>query len=232
MNASPEASIVRVSARTGAILFVFAFVFTALMGATYYATREPIAASEEKEKLKLINEVLPPQDYDNRLLADQVEIAPAAELGVASSRVFRARKNGAPAALVVEAAAPDGYSGRIGLILAIDASGRVSGVRVTQHKETPGLGDYIDPAKDKNKASPWIRQFDGKGLAEVPAAQWKVKKDGGRFDQRAGATISARAVTRAVGRALLFVNAHRDVLFAAPQGARLDPSNSNPESKP
>jgi electron transport complex protein RnfG len=222
MSASAQRSALRASARTGAILFVFAFVFTALMATTYYATRKPIAASAEQEKLKLINEVLPPQDYDNRLLADQVEIVPAAELGLAASRVFRARKNGAPSALVVEAAAPDGYGGHIGLILAIDASGRVSGVRVTQHKETPGLGDYIDPAKDKNKASPWIRQFDGKNLVEVPPPEWKVKKDGGRFDQRTGATISARAVTRAVGRALQFVHAHRDALFAAPRGARLD----------
>jgi electron transport complex protein RnfG len=119
-----------------------------------------------------------------------------------NTRLWRARKDGAPVALVLEAAAPDGYSGRIGLILAVAADGSLLALRVTSHKETPGLGDYIDPKKDRNKARPWITQFNGLGFDSVPPGQWRVKKDGGRFDQMAGATISARAVTNASGRAL------------------------------
>ena len=118
-------------------------------------------------------------------------------------------------ALVLEAVAPDGYSGRIDLLLAVKADGQLAAVRVTGQHETPGLGDYIDPKKDKNKAQPWIRQFDDIGFAQVRREEWRVKKDGGRFDARAGATISARAVTNAVGRALQFANENRARLYAA-----------------
>ena len=104
----------------------------------------------------------------------------------------------------------------IGLLLAVSHSGQLLALRVTQHKETPGLGDYIDPKKDRNKARPWISQFSLIGFDSVPPEQWHVKKDGGHFDQMAGATISARAVTNASGRALAWVNAHRVPLFALP----------------
>jgi electron transport complex protein RnfG len=176
--------------------------------------------------MKLVYEVLPDTLYDNAPLADYVDIAPRAELGLAAQddpvRLLRARKAGAPAALVFEAVAPDGYGGRIRLILAVGADGRVLGVRVIGHKETPGLGDYIDPKKDRNKAAPWIRQFDARGFGEVAPAEWKVKKDGGRFDARAGATISARAVTNATRRALQFAVAHRDKLYALPAQSRFE----------
>ncbi|MDR2241044.1 MAG: electron transport complex subunit RsxG [Zoogloeaceae bacterium] len=210
------------AARTGlsaaATLTAFTVVFTALMAITYQTTKPAIEASAEAEKMRLVNEVLPESRYDNAPLADWIELAPRAELGFTAqddpARLLRARKDGAPAALVFEAVAPDGYSGRIRLILAVGADDRLLGVRVVSHKETPGLGDYIDPKKDRNKTAPWIRQFDAKGFAEVPAAEWLVRKDGGRFDARAGATISARAVTNAVGRALRFATEQRDKLYA------------------
>lgn len=221
-----EQNAARASLRTAAILTVFTVVFTTLMAATYRATKPAIDASAEAEKMKLVNEVLPAALYDNVPLADYVDIAPRAELGLAAQddpvRLLRARKAGAPAALVFEAVAPDGYGGRIRLILAVGADDRVIGVRVVSHKETPGLGDYIDPKKDRNKASPWIRQFDARGFGEVAAADWKVSKDGGRFDARAGATISARAVTNAVRRALQFAAGHRDRLYALPAQSKLE----------
>lgn len=202
--------------RSALILLAFTLAFTGLMAFAYQATKAQIEASYREEKLKLIAEVLPPERYDNRLLEDFTDLAAAPELGATGpTRVFRARKAGAPVALVFEAAAPDGYGGRIGLLLAVGADGRLSGVRVTQHKETPGLGDYIDIRKDRNKTRPWITQFNGQGTDSVPAAQWKVKKDGGRFDQVTGATISARAVTNAVGRAVAFAAGQREKLFAA-----------------
>ncbi|MBI4987788.1 MAG: RnfABCDGE type electron transport complex subunit G [Rhodocyclales bacterium] len=215
-----EQNAARVSLRTAAILTLFTVLFTTLMAATYQATKPAIEASAEAEKLKLVGEVLPAPLYDNALLADYVDVAPRAELGLAAQddtvRVLRARRAGAPAALVFEAVAPDGYGGKIRLIIAVGADNRLIGVRVVSHKETPGLGDYIDPKKDRNKSAPWIRQFDATGFGEVPIAGWKVKKDGGRFDARAGATISARAVTNAVGRALQFAADHRDKLYALP----------------
>jgi electron transport complex protein RnfG len=217
-----EHSIAQVSTRTALILLVFTLAFTALMALTYLATKAPIEASANDEKLKLINEVLPRDLYDNDLLTDFVELGPTAQLGLdVPTRAFRARKAGQAAAVVLEAVAPDGYSGKINLLVAVSAGGEVVGVRVTLHKETPGLGDYIDIAKDKNKAKPWVRQFDGLGFDKVVPAEWKVRKDGGRFDSRAGATISARAVTRAVGRALEFAGTNRDRLFSQPPGAKL-----------
>jgi Na+-translocating ferredoxin:NAD+ oxidoreductase subunit G len=219
-------SATRLSARTGVILVVFTAAFTAVMALTYQATKAPIEASAQEEKLKLIGEVLPAAMYDNVLLDDRVEIAPSPQLGLSqTSVVYRARKRGAPVALVLEAAAPDGYSGRIDLLLAVRASGEVVAVRVTRHKETPGLGDYIDIHKDKRKTHPWISQFDGRSFALVPQAEWRVKKDGGRFDQVAGATISARAVTNAVGRALRYAVDNQQRLFGADVAAAGKPGS-------
>lgn len=214
---------VRIAVRTAAIMLVFTLVFTALMAGTYSATAPLVTASAQKEKLALIGEVLPSAQYDNALLDDWIEVMPLRELGMtAATRLYRARRNGQPAALVIEAATADGYSGRIGLLLAVKASGELLAVRVTEHRETPGLGDYINPKKDRNKAQPWITQFSNLGLDRVPLERWRVKKDGGHFDQRAGATISARAVTNASGRALAWALQHSEKLFTLPARGRFE----------
>jgi len=219
----------RITVRTAAIMLAFTVLFTALMAGVYLMTAPRVAASAQKEKLALIGEVLPSALYDNALLDDWIEVLPVRELGLSdAARLYRARKNGEPAALVLEAAAPDGYSGRIGLLLAVKASGELLAVRVTEHRETPGLGDYIDPKKDKNKAQPWITQFNNLGFDSVPRENWHVKKDGGRFDQRAGATISARAVANASGRALAWTVEHRDKLFTLPANSRFEDQGSKP----
>jgi electron transport complex protein RnfG len=116
-------------------------------------------------------------------------------------------------ALVMEAVAPNGYSGRIKMVLAVMADGTLGGVRVTDHRETPGLGDYIDPRKDKSKSSPWIAQFVGRSLNTTPFERFKVEKDGGDITFRAGATISPRAVTTAVARALKYAHENKEILF-------------------
>ena len=116
---------------------------------------------------------------------------------------------------MLEAVAPDGYSGKIRLLIALGADGELLGVRVTQHKETPGLGDYIEPKKDKNKERPWITQFNGLTPTSAGEREWKVKKDGGRFDSMAGATVTPRAVIKAVRKAALYVAENREQFFAA-----------------
>lgn len=219
---SARYSAARTSLRTAGIMMVFTIAFTALMSQTYRMTRPQIEASAQDEKMRLINDVLPPGTYDNVLLDDFVTVGPNPQLGLdRGGRVYRARLVGAPAALVLEATAPDGYAGKIQLVIAVSADGRLGGVRVTSHKETPGLGDYIDPKKDRNKSQPWIAQFAGVSFADVAPAQWKVKRDGGVFGYRVGATISARAVTNATGRAIEFATTHRDALFEAPNGGRI-----------
>ncbi|MBI5109589.1 MAG: electron transport complex subunit RsxG [Rhodocyclales bacterium] len=224
-----ESGVLRISLRTAAIMLAFTMVFTALMAGTYKLTAPMVAASALAEKLRLIGEVLPAGSYDNDLMTDAIGLPPQALLGQEDdTRLWRARKNGQPVALVFEAAARDGYSGRIGLIVAIDTGGRLLALRVTSHKETPGLGDYIDPKKDRNKTRPWITQFGKLGFDSVPRDKWRVKKDGGHFDQAAGATISARAVTNASGRALAWANENRDRLFALPANGRFEPQGGKP----
>lgn len=212
----------RTAVRTAGIMLLFTVAFTAMMSLTYKATAPTIAASQQAEKMRLIDEILPRGSYDNDLLADFVRLGEVPELGLTrGGTAWRARRGGVPVAVVVEAVAPDGYAGRIQLAVAVTVDGRVSGVRVTAHGETPGLGDYIDPKKDRNRERPWIMQFTDKGVDDTPLARWRVGRDGGDFDYRIGATISARAVTEATGRALAWVLEHRDRLFAAPAGAEL-----------
>lgn len=203
------------AARTAATLFVFVAIFTGLLSGAYLWTKPAIEASATEEKMKLVDEVLPRTEYDNALLADTVALPATPELGLKDpTTLFRARQGGQPVALIFEAVAPDGYAGKIRLIIAIRASGEVAGVRVTQHKETPGLGDYVEIKKDKNKARPWITQFNNMSLAKVTDKDWKVKKDGGQIDYHAGATVTPRAVSKAVLKAVQWAEANRDRLFA------------------
>jgi len=203
------------AARTAAILFVFVIVFTGLLSAAYQWTKPAIEASAAEEKMKLVNEVLPRSDYDNALLDDTLALPATPELGLAEpSTLYRARRGGQPVALLFEAVAPDGYAGKIRLLIALRADGTVAGVRVTQHKETPGLGDYIEPKKDKDKAHTWIGQFQNLVITQTVDKDWKVRKDGGRFDYHAGATVTPRAIIKAVYKAVQWANANRDLLFA------------------
>ena len=203
------------AARTAATLFVFVAIFTGLLSGAYLWTKPAIEASATEEKMKLVDEVLPRTEYDNALLEDTVALPATPELGLKDpTTLFRARKAGQPVALVFEAVAPDGYAGKIRLIIAMRANGEVAGVRVTQHKETPGLGDYVEIKKDKNKARPWITQFNGLSVAKLADKDWKVKKDGGQIDYHAGATVTPRAVSKAVLKAVQWAEANRDRLFA------------------
>lgn len=210
----------RLSLQTAAAMVAFTLVFTAAMAGMYRLTRDTIARSAEAQKLALIDQVLPRSAYDNALLADTLALGPTPELGLPQGgTVWRARRDGQPAALVLEAVAPDGYAGQIRLIVAVDAQGSVRGVRVTEHRETPGLGDYIDPAKDRNKARPWIAQFASLPPT-LPASAWRVRKDGGQFDYMSGATISARAVVGATARAAAYARREQQRLFAPNEGDR------------
>ncbi len=215
MTAEPrEFTATGMAARTAAILFVFVIIFTGLLSGAYLWTKPAIEASAAEEKMKLVDEVLPRETYDNALLNDTLDLPPTPELGLEeTTMLYRARKDGKPVAMVFEAVAPDGYAGKIRLLVALQADGTVAGVRVTQHKETPGLGDYVDPKKDKDKTHPWIAQFQNLP-ADLTAKDWKVKKDGGRFEYHAGATVTPRAVVKAVAKAVQWAQAQRETLFA------------------
>jgi electron transport complex protein RnfG len=193
-------------------LLFFAAVGTSLLALTYDLTHETIAQSEEKEKLKLVSQIVPASAYDNDIMKDTMRIAPDPLLGTkAETVVYLGRLKGQPSIAVLQAVAPDGYSGNISMIVAVRSNGEISGVRVVAHKETPGLGDYIEIARGD-----WITGFNGNSLEKRKDAEWKVKKDGGAFDYVAGATVTPRAVVKAVHKALQYAAQHHDELFASP----------------
>ena len=207
-----SADILKHALRTSASLALFAVVGTALLALTYLATKDTIAATEQKAKLTLIGQILPPALYDNDLLKDAATLPATPQLGTsAPTAIYRAYQNGQPSAAVLEAIAPDGYGGKIKTIIAVRADGTLSGVRVVTHNETPGLGDYIEITKSK-----WIDLFRGKSLSNYSEQDWKVKKDGGKFEHMAGATVTPRAIVKAVHKALQFFDANRDRIFALP----------------
>lgn len=215
MSSPKEFTAPAMAVRTAVILFIFVIIFTAALSAAYLWTKPAIEASAAEEKMKLVDEVLERSEYDNALLEDTLTLPATAALGQEEpSLLYRARRAGQPVAVIFEAIAPDGYSGKLRLLISIRSNGQIAGVRVTQHKETPGLGDYIEPKKDKNKAAPWIRQFDALSYAEISDKDWKVKKDGGLFDYHAGATVTPRAVVKAVHKAARWVGEQGDALYA------------------
>ncbi len=216
----------RESLRAGLQLGLVALLATALMGGTYALTRERIAAAEQREQIQALQLVLPAQRHDNRPLDDRLQVSAPAWLGLEQATVLRASLRGQPSALVLEAMAPDGYGGPIHLLIAVDRAGRVLGVRVTAHSETPGLGDDIDADR-----SDWITRFRGRALGDPPPERWALRKQGGDFDQFAGATVTPRAVVRAVKRCLGFVARHGDALRAAAPGTTLR-FDSAPEASP
>lgn len=204
----PE-TILKHTLKTALTLVAFAFTFTLLMTVVYQITKEPIAKSEAAARINLFHQVIEDDRYDNDVLTDIVSIAPTPLLGNKKpSEASIARLNGAAVAVILEATAHDGYSGDIKLLVAINQDGSISGVRVIKHTETPGLGDYIDIAK-----SSWIKLFDGESLLKTSSVNWAVKKDGGHFDYMAGATITPRAVIKAVHKALEYFEEHKTTLL-------------------
>ncbi len=199
--------------RNGVMLLVFVGVVAALLAATNKATRAVIRQNEQQAKLTLTSQVLPPSSFDNDLLSSDLTLPADDMLGThRPSHAWVARQHGRPTGLVLEAIAPDGYGGNIELLIGINARGEITGVRVTGHHETPDLGDYIEIAK-----SHWILQFNAKSLAQPAETAWRVRQDGGSFDARAGATLTPRAVVKAVKLALQHFLQHRvELLTIAP----------------
>lgn len=199
--------------KTALTLVAFAVSFTALMAAVYHVTKTPIAESEAAARIALFQQVIAQDEYDNPVLEDTIAIAPSDLLGNKEpATIHIAKMLEKPVAVILEAIAPDGYNGTIKLLIAIKQDGTIAGVRVITHKETPGLGDYIDIAKAN-----WIKLFDQESLKKTPSKDWQVVKDGGKFDYMAGATITPRAVVKAVHQALQYFEAHREKLLAPTQ---------------
>ncbi len=172
-------------------------------------TREKIEVNRENAQLEILSQVLKKDSFDNNLLKDYFEIQDKELLGHSEpARIHQAKKAGQVTSLVIPAVAPDGYQGQIDILVGVSATGRVLDVRILDHMETPGLGNQVH-----QDVSDWVRHFSGHSLVSTPTEGWRVKKDGGQFDQFTGATVSPRAVVETVHRTLLYFESNKTRLL-------------------
>ncbi|WP_104024067.1 electron transport complex subunit RsxG [Vibrio hyugaensis] len=197
--------------KNGLTLAIFACATTGLVALTQYLTKDQIKLQEQKQLLSVLNQVIPEEMHDNNLVAACTMLS-APDLGtVRSMPTYIATKDGKPTAMAIESIAPDGYNGEIKIITGIDNQGKILGTRILSHQETPGLGDKIDL-----RVTDWILSFTGKQVTESNWNSWRVRKDGGDFDQFTGATITPRAVVKAVRNTVNYVNKSRDEILNQP----------------
>lgn len=198
--------------RNSLLLAGFALVTAVVLATTDSLTKERIADSERKAAQRALLEIIPIERHDNDLLMD---VQPIPEkfwsmLGLKQGgEIHIARDQGQPIAAIIPSVTADGYSGNISMIIGVNFDGTIAGVRVVEHKETPGLGDKVDLKK-----SDWILSFNGASLVNPQASGWDVKKNGGQFDQFTGATITPRAVIYQVAQVLDYFNQDSERLLA------------------
>ncbi|MCT6700657.1 electron transport complex subunit RsxG [Rheinheimera sp. 4Y26] len=197
----------RFVSKNALLLGTAAAICVALVSSINQLTAPEIARQTELEKLRLIQEVLPPGAAAPELLQDCVVQRLPEVFFQAEAKMYRWRSAAQTPAFVVETTAPDGYSGNIQLLAAIDLQGTVLAVRVLNHKETPGLGDKIETRK-----SDWIHSLAQQQIQGADDKRFAVKKDGGQFDQFAGATITPRALIAAVKRTALYLKQHPELM--------------------
>lgn len=204
--------------RNGLLLGLFALLCTAFVAIVNQQTVDKIKQQQLIELQRTLHQLIPSDIYDNELTEHCILIHNEDALGIdAPLPSYIATYQSIPVAIAMEAVAPDGYNGNIKLIIGIDNKGTVLGVRTLEHAETPGLGDKIDLRK-----SDWLLSFNQKTLNMDTIKRWKVKKDGGEFDQFTGATITPRAYVRAVRNALIYFNEHHETLFKRPANCEVD----------
>lgn len=195
---------------SGIILWLFTIIGTGLVAFTFGSTHVQISENERQAKLALLFEIVPPTLFDNDLLANTKTLEASELLGTSDpSTLYIAKKSGKTTAVIFSPIAPNGYNGKIKLIVGVLSNGTLSGVRVVAHKETPGLGDAIEAIK-----SDWILSFNGTSLEQPELKRWKVKRDRGYFDQFTGATVTPRAIVKAVKNTLLYYQQHKETLLA------------------
>ena len=197
------------SVKTVLLVAVVAICSAALVTASYDFSKNRITANERARLLRSLNSVLPPAVSKRNPNPVRIRVRDPKLLGSeAPVNVFVALANGRALATVFASVAPDGYNGPIKLLVGVSADGVLTGVRAVSEHETPGLGDRIDIDK-----SDWILQFNGKSLGDPPLERWAVDKDGGSFDSITGATITPRAVVKAVKNTLLYFKQNKQALL-------------------
>ncbi|MGK2946517.1 MAG: electron transport complex subunit RsxG [Candidatus Malihini olakiniferum] len=186
--------------RHATTLALFAALTTGLTAVVNTLTKSTIAHQTRLQQKALLDQVIPSDIYDNNILQECYIVTDKDLESTTSRHLYIARKSDTLVAAAIESSAQDGYSGIIHLLIGADFRGKVLGVRVTGHHETPGLGDKIDI-----RVSNWITNFTGHTVHGASDRQWAVKKDGGDYDQFTGATITPRAVVNTIKRTTLFI---------------------------
>lgn len=190
------------------ILALFAIACTAVVALTFELTKNRIKQQEQKQLLNTLHAVVPDDIHDNDMSQRCVSINDPL-LGTDENQLaYLATQNDQPVAAAITSVAPDGYSGKIFLMVAMHIDGKLGAVRVLKHQETPGLGDKVEERK-----SDWIFSFDNRSQAELTSSRWAVEKDGGMIDQFTGATITPRAVVKAVKNTATYFEQHKAMLF-------------------
>lgn len=208
----PATSQTRGRLRGAITLIVMAMLAAALLSSIARFTAPRIAGNLAAERLKGLRAVLLPGSYDNKPHLDRIEVLDPELLGSDKPLpIFRARLGTQPVAAVMTVVAPNGFSGRIRVLVGVNIDDEVTGVRVIEHRETPGLGDKVEIGK-----SDWVLGFRGLHSEEPLTDAWTLTRDGGDFDQITGATVTSRAVLKAVRNAVLYFDVHRDDIWSAP----------------
>lgn len=190
------------------ILALFAIACTATVGLVHLFTKDRIEIQAQQQLIKQLSEIIQVDSHDNEMFRDCITAPEGNSSDLLIDVIYRARLNNTPTAAAIKTVAPDGYSGNIELLIAINVDGSVSGVRALTHKETPGLGDKIELRK-----SDWIEKFSGKKVLNDNDNRWAVIKDGGMFDQFTGATITPRAVVKTVRKTVDYFQANQESIF-------------------
>jgi electron transport complex protein RnfG len=195
--------------KTGLTLAVIAAICTALVALTFQATRERIAANEKALLEQSLQPALAGTFYDSGVSESRLVLpSPHGLPGNEPAVVYRVFAEGEPVAALFAVTARDGFSGPIRILVGIDVDGTVTGVRILRHRETPGLGDKIESVR-----SDWVFQFDGRSMGDPVATGWAIEVDGGEFDQLTGASVTPRAIIKAIRDTLNYFETHQDAIF-------------------
>ena len=202
-------------AKRGITLAAIAAVCATLVAGTYQLTAARIASNQQAWLENSLKPALGNVDYEGSISAAKHVLEPPHDLpGSDAAIIYRAYSGGAPVAALFAVTARGGYAGPIRILVGIDVSGTITGVRILEHRETPGLGDGIEESR-----SDWVHQFDGRSLGDPAVTGWHLEVDGGDFDQLTGASVTPRAVIKAIRETLIYFDAHREEIFDMPAAA-------------
>jgi len=198
--------------KSGATLAAIGAVCAALVAITYSLTSERIAANEQAWLEKSLEPALAGLTFEGSVSESMLVVRAPHDLpGPDDVIIYRVYADNQPVAALFAVTARDGYAGAIRVLVGLRYDGTITGIRILEHRETPGLGDKIVSSR-----SDWVYQFEGRSLGHPGLKEWSIKRDGGKFDQLTGASVTPRAVIKVTRETLIYFDAHRDEIFSAP----------------